>query len=105
MADPEGEGLERGPSTMKGRSWLGELRKRWFLVGIVGAITAAKIYPLLGAKNGKLSFIFFVVYENLCRSTSSRNHNKIYCSLSNIFQQWSINKNGGTIIQYRGAQH
>lgn len=48
MADP---GVDDLP-VMKGRSWLGEIRKRWFLVGIVGAIAAAKIYPPLGAKNG-----------------------------------------------------
>ena len=32
---------------------LQEVRKRWFIVGVVVVITLAKIFPPLGAKGGK----------------------------------------------------
>ena len=43
-----------------GGAWsrlLSELSRRWFLIGIVLAITLAKTYPSIGAKGGRYQLV------------------------------------------------
>ena len=44
------------------KSFLEEVQKRWFLLGIVAVITLAKLEPFLGAKGG----VFILYASTVC---------------------------------------
>lgn len=46
---------------MNASGLLAELVKRWFILGIVAVIVAAKIQPLIGVKGGKVTSVQGIV--------------------------------------------
>ena len=68
-----------------------EVRKRWFILGVVLVITLAKLFPPLGAKGGRfdrllegtkwtLMKMIFIIQ----RTSEARNHSPYHRSVYNI---------------------
>ena len=47
---------------------LEEVRKRWFLIGVVAVISLAKMYPWFGAKGGGSVHRYYSIYGPWCCS-------------------------------------
>ena len=53
------------------KSFLEEVQKRWFLLGIVAVITLAKLEPFLGAKGGACYMICMFLLRGVVQQNAS----------------------------------